>query len=469
MTRGRSLLLLLTFSAAGCATTLPKPAATPAPASALHSALSTQDSALRAQDTAAYRKALEEAYAEIVAREGKPVPAPRIEMVDIEAAASIPIPQHRTVNGALSYFITDLKKDIQTSLIRSAKYKPLIDRVLAEYQLPKGLAYLPVIESAYMPTLTSRAGAHGIWQIMPETARDLGLRVDWWVDERADPERSTRAAAVYLRSLYKQFNDWPLALAAYNCGPGRVRRALGDNGATTFWELLEATAVPKETRGYVPTFFATLIIASDPGTYGFRLGESAPNKDDSQRVEVEGPLSLLTVAEAAGVDEGVLRELNPALRRGIVPPGRLPIRVPGSAAETIAAKASTLRHDDANVAVCQFRLRKGDTLGSLARAIGTTPDTILAMNNLRSPGAVGRGDRIYLPLRARELSSMLAHLHDDVFYAVRKGDTLYTIAKKHHLTVEELRDLNQLARGHKLHPGEKLRVTSSRAMTAGGM
>jgi membrane-bound lytic murein transglycosylase D len=456
MMRGRSLLLLLLTCAVGCATSLPAPSPQPA---------APPPSAPTSAELSDYRKALEDSYAHIVARENKPVNAPR---VDVEAAASIPIPQHKTINGALSYFTTDLKKDIQISLVRSAQYKPLIDKVLDEQKLPRGLAYLPVIESAYMPTLTSRAGAHGIWQFMPDTAREYGLRVDWWVDERADPERSTRAAAVYLRDLYRQFNDWPLALAAYNCGPGRIKRALNENSATTFWELLEASAVPKETRGYVPTFFATLIIASDPTTYGFHLGDSNW-VDDAKPVELEGPLALKTIAEAASVDEAVLRELNPALRRGIVPPGRTPVRVPSRAAKTIAAKAATLKNEDANVAVCSFTLREGDSLTRLARAIGTTPETLLAMNHLRSAKAVGEGDAIYLPLRARELSSILAHAHDGVFYAVRKGDTLYSIARKHDLTVEELRDLNQFERGHRLHAGEKLRVTAPRVVSAGGM
>ena len=138
---------------------------------------------------------------------------------------------------------------------------------------------------------------------MPETAREYGLRVDWWVDERADPERSTRAAAQYIKDLYRQFNDWPLALAAYNCGPGRIRRALADNGATTFWELCDVGAMPKETRGYVPTFFATLLIASDPATYGFR----SANRDDidveARRVAARCRSKYL--AEVAGVDDAI--------------------------------------------------------------------------------------------------------------------------------------------------------------------
>src|SRR4051812_14423364 len=307
MNKERAVVLLIAIYAVACAS--PTPA--PKPVAAAPALQPPSAAKLQAEE---YRKALEAAYAEIVAREGKPVAAPA---VDVEAAASIPIPDHPTIRGALQYFTTDLKPSIQESLLRSGKYKKLIDKALDDYKLPRGLAYLPVIESAYVPSVTSRAGAHGIWQFMPETARDYGLRVDWWVDERADPERSTRAAAAYLRDLYRQFNDWPLTLAAYNAGPGRVRRALEQNNAATFWELCDAGALPKETRGYVPTFYATLIIASDPTTYGFRLGES---KDlDSKRIAVEGPLSLRHVADVAQVDEAVLRELNPALRHGVVP------------------------------------------------------------------------------------------------------------------------------------------------------
>ena len=415
-------------------------------------------------DAQQFQQDLQDAYAKILARSDKP--APNAPVVDVEAAASIPIPQHRTIDSALRLFTVDMKESIQKSLIRSARYRALIDKALSDQQLPKGLAYLPVIESAYSTTLTSRAGAHGIWQFMPETAREYGLRVDWWVDERADPERSTRAAAAYLKDLYRMFDDWSLALAAYNCGPGRVRDSLDANGATTFWELLDASALPKETRGYVPTFFATLLIASDPETYGFILGKPQPREDD-KRVDVRGPVSLHYIAEVTGIDEDVLQDLNPALRRGVVPPGRASVRVPNRVAEALAARANTLRDDDAYVRVCTFKLRKGDSVARLARAIGAKPETILAMNNLDSPQEIGSGDTIYLPVRARELGALLSH--SETLYAVKKGDTLYSIAKKHGLSLAELRDLNDLSKKATVHVGQKLRVSQPRTMTAGGM
>ena len=454
MTKERAVVLLIAIYTVACASSTPAPKPAAAPALQAPSAAK-----LQAEE---YRKSLEAAYAEIVAREGKPVAAPT---VDVEAAASIPIPDHPTIRGALQYFTTDLKPSIQESLLRSGKYKKLIDKALDDYKLPHGLAYLPVIESAYVPSVTSRAGAHGIWQFMPETARDYGLRVDWWVDERADPERSTRAAAAYLKDLYRQFNDWPLALAAYNAGPGRIRRAMQSSGSVTFWDLLENEAVPKETRGYVPTFFATLTIASDPTTYGFRLG--TPIDFDRSTVEIEGPLSLRYLASVAHVDEALLRDLNPALRQGIVPPGKITVRVPAKSAETVAARAATLKNEDANVAVCSYALREGESLKRIARSLGADVDTLVAMNNLRSPDSIGEGDAIYLPVRARELGALLSH--SDAYYAVKKGDTYYSIAKSHNLTIDELLELNELEVEHKLHPGERLRVTASRSVNAGGM
>lgn len=406
-------------------------------------------------------QALREAYQAIVEKETHPAAA---QPVDLVAGLSIPIPDHPAIRSAVTLFSSRLKPGVQESLIRSGKYRKLIEKALDEYHLPPALAYLPVIESAYIPTLTSRAGAHGIWQFMPQTAREYGLRVDWWVDDRADPERSTRAAAAYLKDLYRQFNDWPLALAAYNAGPNRIRRALAATGATTFWQLLEQTAVPRETRGYVPTFFATLMIASDPAAYGFRLGNAMPM--ETVRVELDGPLSLRYLAETAQVEEATLRELNPSLRQALLPPGRTSVRVPSRAAEAIASRSATLRNEDASLRLCSFILRENDSAESLASALGAKLDTILAMNG-RSEDDFEAGESILLPVRASDLGTLLHP--GQTLYAVKKGDTMYSIAKAHRMSVSELLDLNDFAKGHTLHPGDRLRTAPGRALAAGGM
>ena len=456
MRNAKRVLLLLVLVASACATA-------PTAHTTAHT-VPTSSAAASHRATSEFHQtgqALQDAYQAIVEKESHPVAA---QPVDLLAALSIPIPDHPAIRSAITLFSRSLKPSVQESLIRSGRYRKLIEKALDEYHLPPGLAYLPVIESAYIPTLTSRAGAHGIWQFMPETAREYGLRVDWWVDDRADPERSTRAAAAYLKDLYRQFNDWSLALAAYNAGPSRIRRALASTGATTFWELLEQSAVPRETRGYVPTFFATLMIASDPAAYGFRLGEPLPL--EAVRVEIEGPVSLRYLAEAAQVDEATLRELNPSLRQALVPPGRSSIRIPSRAAPSITDRASTLRNDDASLKLCSFTLREDDSAESLADALGAKLDTVLAMNG-RTEDDFEEGDSIFLPVRARELGSLLDR--SVAQYAVKKGDTMYSIARAHGLSVSELLDLNDFSKGHTLHPGDHLRTSPGRALAAGGM
>jgi membrane-bound lytic murein transglycosylase D len=460
----RWLLLLTSFVCAACASA---PRTTgPVPVSSRTAALSPAVHAPTQQELDEYRHELENAYAHISSRAS--APPPETPHVDVEAVVSMDIPEHRLIRGAVSYFSGELKPGIQTYLTRSARYKKMIDKILDEYKLPRGLAYLPVIESGFSPTMTSRSGAHGLWQFMPDTAREYGLRVDWWVDERADVERETRIAAQYLRDLYRQFDDWSLALAAYNAGPGRIRRAMKETGAKTFWELCDASAIPKETRGYVPTFFATLIIASDPQTYGFKLTD--PMMPDERRVDLEGPFTLKYLAEAAKVDEATLRELNPALKRGLLPPGKMSVRLPSKAAEAVATRAATLRNEDVNLPVTTFTLREGDSVERLAAAIGTTSDTVLAMNGISSADRVHEGDSIYLPVLARELGMLLNGTSEARgYYAVAKGDTLYSIAKKYSISVDELRELNQLDQSQMLQPGQRLRVLQPKALTAGGM
>ena len=329
--------------------------------------------------------------------------APAQARPPIGSLIDIPVPDHHSIRAALDLFTSEMRSDIQQSLTRSARYKNLIDKVLDEYKLPKALAYLPVIESAYLPRLTSRAGAHGIWQFMPETAREYGLRVDWWVDERADPDRSTRAAAAYLKDLYRDFQDWPLALAAYNAGAGRIHRALDETGSNSFWRLMDLSAIPRETRGYVPTFFAAILIANDAASYGFRSAD--PLTADVKRVEVEGPLSLRFIAQTASIDEALLRELNPSLRHDIVPPGKIRIAIPASALASIEARAATLKNEDRIVTVCVYKIRKGDSITKLARSLHVARKTILAMNGLGAKAHLRRGESIYLPVRAHALAA----------------------------------------------------------------
>lgn len=440
--------LLLT---AACSSTVPAaPQAVPEPPAQVSA---------DAQAQREYAAALEETFAHILARENATLP----ETIADASVLAMELPSHPTIDGAVRYFSTGLKTKIQESLTRSALYRESIERVLDEHGLPRALGWLPVIESAYLPTLTSRAGARGIWQFMPDTAREYGMRVDWWVDERADPVKSTRAAARYLKDLHDTFGDWSLALAAYNCGPGRVERTLAREDADTFWQLLERSALPKETRGYVPTFWATLLIVSDPAAYGFALTEPASPK--AAEVAIDGPVSLRYVAEQAGIEKTTLAELNPHLTRGLVPPGTFTLRVPPAAEARLAALGDRLRYDDPHVHVTRYAVQKGESLSWLAKVTGAKKQDIVAMNALRSE-TIRPGMEIYLPVSTVALSARLERARSETTYVVEKGDTLYSIAKRHDITLAELLEMNDLSKKAVIRPGDTIKVTTGRAVMA---
>lgn len=393
-----------------------------------------------------YRAELEEAAAAL----GTDIPRTRPFLMEL------PIPEHDSVRAAVGYFSGGRRDTIQGSFRRSGPWITMIHEVLESYDLPPDLAYLPVIESGYRSTLTSSAGAHGMWQFMPPTAREYGLRVDWWVDERADPWKATKAAAHYLSDLHRMFGDWPLALAAYNCGPGRVRRTLKAENATTFWELLERRALPKETRGYVPTFYATIVLAAEPERYGFELPSTS--SVNYGQVPVRGPLSLKFLAAAAEVEEDTIRTLNPDLYRGVIPPGQWMLRVPREAVATIASRDWYL--EDPLVQVASYSLRRDENLDSFARKIGVEPKDLREINGL-SGNSLRAGANLWIPLSQTELSARLTNSGSTgQWYVVASGDTLYSIAKRNGLTVEELTELNRLQADHVIHPGDRLVVRS---------
>lgn len=368
-------------------------------------------------------------------------------------ARSIPLPTHPSVDAAVRYFAGDRRSTIQASFERSAAYRAMIDAEFRRHGLPPELAFLPVIESGFRPDLTSRAGAHGLWQFMPATAREYGLRVDWWADERTDPVLSTRAAATYLRDLHRMFGDWSLALAAYNCGPGRLRRTMNRVGADSFWELMDAGELPKETRGYVPTFFATAILASSPDDWNFFV-PSPSESPTTASVVITGPVSLEFVGREAGIEPAHLRELNLAFRRGIVPPGNHPVRVPDFAAATVASRAGSWHLADPNPGVSTYSLRSGESIPAVAEKLGLNKEEVREMNQSVS------GRTVYLPIDRRTLSATLtsAGPAPSQAHVVEPGDTLYSIARANELSVEELREINGLEESHVIRPGDLLIV-----------
>src|SRR6478672_330440 len=235
-----------------------------------------------------------------------------------ETAHDIEIPLNERVLEYVELFTGRLKGYLEDGLSRGARFLPMIQDVFRAEGLPMDLAYVPLVESAFKPNAVSRANAKGMWRFMSGTAVENGLKHDWYIDERSDPEKATRAAAKYLKTLYGMFGDWHLALASYNGGPGRVQTAMKRSRKDDFWELSASSRyLPRETRDYVPLILAAIVIARNPAQYGLAVVQ--PEVTETERVTVYGAIDLRKVAEWAGVPAEAIQDLNPELRRWTTP------------------------------------------------------------------------------------------------------------------------------------------------------
>jgi membrane-bound lytic murein transglycosylase D len=236
-----------------------------------------------------------------------------------DATHDLPIEINDRVLSFLAYYQNGRgHATMKAGLERAGKYKPMIDTVLKEEGVPLDLIYVAQAESAFVPRALSRAKAKGMWQFISSRGKEYGLRQTWWIDERSDPEKSTRAAARHLKDLYGEFGDWYLAMAAYNAGPARVQRALDRTGADNFWTLADKRALPRETMNYVPTILALAIIGKNPTKYGFDFEPESPL--ETERVPVDKATDLRVIAEAIGVPLEDLRNLNSHVLRWTTPP-----------------------------------------------------------------------------------------------------------------------------------------------------
>jgi hypothetical protein len=252
-------------------------------------------------------------------------PAPTRTAVDHSPKAQFDF-SHPRVDNFVTRFQTSLRAFYSRALSRSGRYVPRMSSILEKKGLPQELAYLPLIESGYSPHAVSRAGAVGPWQLVYGTGRRYGLRIDRYVDERRDPVKSTEAAAEYLKDLHDMFGDWHLSLAAYNTGEQNIARILERRRIESFWEMSERGYLYQETRDFVPEFLAALQIAETPEAYGFDAPDQEPAQYDI--IKVNRSLSLSTVARLAGTSTRTVQDLNPALRRGVIPPKGYSIRLP---------------------------------------------------------------------------------------------------------------------------------------------
>lgn len=313
------------------------------------------------------------------------------------------------VESFLERFTGSRREVVGLWLNRSRRYLDMIRTTLREQGLPEDLAFVAMIESGFNPLAVSRAGAKGLWQFMAGTARRYGLRVDQWVDERLDPEKSTLAAARYLRDLYSLFGSWTLAKAAYNAGEMKIVRAIRTVGSKDFWTLAGTRLLKPETRDFVPAIHAATVIGRDPERYGFTTEDPEPVVTDT--VTVPPSTNLQSLARAAGIPAETLRRLNPVLVRGVTPPGTAyHLRVPaGSASAVRTALARPVQtvarahvrhpvaaHGPAGGEIHVVRPR--DTVGHIARLYGVRVSDVLRWNDLDERARIRPGDR----LRVRE-------------------------------------------------------------------
>lgn len=311
----------------------------------------------------------------------------------------VPIVVNEAVLNAVAYYQFRTPKAFAAALQRSGRYLPMMRTILREAGLPEDLVYLAMIESAFKSQAHSRAAARGYWQFIAGTGKRYGLRTTREYDERSDPEKSTRAAAAYLRDLYEIFGDWYLAMAAYNAGEGRVLRGLQRTGARDFWELREAGALHRETRDYVPFFLATTLIAKDPVRFGFDVVPDAPLEFDV--VSVPRPVELARVARELGVGAEVLKSMNGELRGRSTPRGvgAYPLRVPKGAGAVLEARLETIPAAPV-YADRKVKVRKGETLARFAKRNKVTVADLCAANDLRPNAKIRRGQLLVVPVRS---------------------------------------------------------------------
>src|SRR5882724_2618788 len=376
----------------------------------------------------------------------------RAEQAAKNLSHDLPLTVNDEVLSFLNFFQTPRGRAIvETGLRRAGRYREMISRVLQEEGMPQDLIYLAQAESAFQPLALSRAGARGIWQFVAWRGNEYGLRHTWWVDERQDPEKATRAAAQHLRDLYGMFGDWYLAMAAYNCGPGNVQKGIERTGYADFWELYRRNVLPKETKNYVPIILALTLIAKDAAHYGIHV-----DRDDPVPTDVVKPgraIDLRLVAETIDVDVETLHQLNPSLLRLATPDDpSFELRLPVGTAEKFSAGIADIPPEKW-VSWRRHKVEPGDTLTSIAKKYRVTPAAIASANNLEKGVALDPGEKLIIPA-VQPVSETKSRL---VQYRVRKGDTLGGIADRYSVSPENIRKWNHL-KAARVSRGMMLRI-----------
>jgi membrane-bound lytic murein transglycosylase D len=380
----------------------------------------------------------------------------------------IPISINEMVIKSLDFWLNRGYGQFIEGIRRSGQYYQMIEKIFREEEIPLDLIYLAQVESHFKPLALSRARATGIWQFMERTGIHYGLKVTRDIDERSDPEKSTRAAARYLKDLYGMFNDWNLALAAYNWGEGKVRQLVNSTGLTDFWELANLRRrMPNETRNHIPLIQASIILARNPEKFGLSIEKDPPM--EYALIPIAKPIELREAARVLNTTYEELKRLNPALK-GLATPVNYPgfkLRVPPGDLAEIQKKLASLPPmqfrppADFNG---RHRIQSGETLSGIAARYRTTVKELMHMNNLSS-NRIRAGDHLYVPSTDMpKLASGTRPAFDppDGFngqHQISPGETLSGIAERYRTSVKELMTANRLS-SNRIRAGDFLYVPS---------
>jgi len=357
---------------------------------------------------------------------------------------AIPLTMNEHVEYEIKQFQTVERDFFINSCKRSGRYIDKIVKELKEAGLPEELAWLPLVESGFNVSALSPARALGLWQFIASTGYKFGLKRDDWIDERLDPEKSTKAAIAYLQELHSMFGDWTTVLAAYNSGEGNVLRVIRGqkiNYLDNFWDLYEG--LPRETARYVPRFLATLHILKESEQYGFDLGETEEPLS-FEVVTIEKQVRLDAIAKELGISEALLSDLNPELRLMVTPPTPYSLRIPPAMSEVLLASLDSIPESSpvrrSKLSYVYHRVSKGETLSSIAERYKTTVAVISKANNIRNRLLIKTGQRLKIPLSGGKVYASKS----GETYTVKEGDSLWLIAQKFNTDVETLKRINNL-------------------------
>ncbi|MBN2542373.1 LysM peptidoglycan-binding domain-containing protein [bacterium] len=371
----------------------------------------------------------------------------------------IPIVWNDKVKEKIIFFQTDCHEPFQRWLTASGRYTEMMRDIFYKEGLPQDLVYLPLVESGFNPNAYSWAHAVGIWQFIKSTGKIFDLQVGWWRDERRDPVKSTYAAARYLKNLYKKFKDWEIALAAYNCGDGRMERSIKSQKTDNYWEL----DLPKQTENYIPLFMAAVIIAKNPERYGFKSVYHKPYEYDI--INVSEVTNLKLIAECTDTTFEHIQELNPEILRWCTPPNfkDYKVRVPKGKGKDFYKRYAQIPEEKKN-SWARHKVRKGETLSEIAMKYRTSVQAIVDANKLSNKHKLSIGQNLLIPISPGHFGTVAENTATpekkdfNGEYVVKKNDTLSEIADNAGVSVKDLSQANSINANSTIHPGQKLKV-----------